>query len=124
MDDVNDPKRWMRGFPPAEDVWIRFDAPKSAQFPQLRWAMNHYRELAPTKTVRRAAQASALPVAGREAALDALSFTAMTGESVIWADAFASIHTDGLCVLHKGRITFLIAGLTWDVKSLKSSRPD
>ncbi len=106
MTDANDPKRWMKGFPPTKDVWVRFDDPGSAQFPQLRWAMNHYRELAPTKTVRRSAAPAALPRAGAEAALDGLGFTALTGESVTWASAFASIHTDGLCVLHKGRVVY------------------
>jgi CubicO group peptidase (beta-lactamase class C family) len=106
MTDANDPNRWMQGFPPAPDVWVRFADPKSAQFPQLRWALNHYRELAPTKTVRRANTPKELPRADREAALDALSFTALTGETATWADAFQSIHTDGLCVLHKGRVVY------------------
>ena len=65
MTDANDPKRWMQGFPPAPDVWVRFDDPRAAQFPQLRWALNHYRELAPTKTVRRAASPSVLPRAAQ-----------------------------------------------------------
>ncbi len=106
MTDANDPKRWMQGFPPAPDVWVRFDDPRAAQFPQLRWALNHYRELAPTKTVRRAASPSVLPRAAQEAALDALRFTALTGESTSWADAFAAIHTDGLCVMRRGQIVY------------------
>ncbi len=106
MTDLQDPKRWMQGFPPARDVWVRFADPAAAQFPQLRWALNHYRELAPTKPVRRAPASTALPRAGAQAALDALSFTALTGETTTWADAFASIHTDGLCVLHKGSIVY------------------
>jgi CubicO group peptidase (beta-lactamase class C family) len=106
MTDANDPKRWMLGFPPAPDVWVRFDDPNAAQFPRLRWAMNHYRELAPTKRVRRANAPSVLPRAAREAALDGLKFTALTGEATSWAEAFASIHTDGLCVLHKGQVLY------------------
>lgn len=96
----------MQGFPPSPDMWVRFADPKSAQFPQVRWALNHYRELAPSKAVRRAPQPSDLPRADVEAALDGLAFTALTGEAAIWADAFASIHTDGLCVLHRGRIVY------------------
>lgn len=106
MTDANDPKRWMQGFPPSPDVQVRFDQPSSAQFPRLRWAMNHYRELAPTKTVRRAATPTMLPHRASEAALDGLGFTAMNGEATNWADAFASIHTDGLCVLHKGAVVY------------------
>lgn len=105
MTDANDPKRWMQGFPPPADLWVRFDDPNAAQFPRLRWAMNHYRELAPTKCVRRAATPSALPQ-GRAAALDGLKFKALTGDTVTWADAFASIHTDGLCVLHRGQVVY------------------
>lgn len=105
MTDANDPKRWMKGFPPPAELQVRFDDPGAAQFPRLRWAMNHYRELAPTKTVRRAPSPSVLPQ-GRAAALDRLTFKALTGEEANWADAFASIHTDGLCVLHKGQIVY------------------
>lgn len=106
MTDENDPTRWMKGFPPAPDVWVRFDRPGAAQFPQLRWVVNHYRELVPTKTVRRAPEPAPLPRAASEAALDDIAFTAATGESTNWADAFASVHTDGLCVLHKGQIVY------------------
>lgn len=106
MTGANDPNRWMTGFPPAPDRWVRFGDPGSAQFPQLRWALNHYRELAPTKRVRRADTPSGLPKAPHAAALDGLTFTALTGEAANWADAFASIHTDGLCVLHKGQIVY------------------
>lgn len=106
MSDANDPKRWMQGFPPAPDVQVRFDRPDSAQFPRLRWGLNHYRELAPTKTVRRAPAPVALPRRAEAAALDGIGFTAMTGEATNWADAFAAIHTDGLCVLHKGAIVY------------------
>jgi len=106
MSDANDPRRFMQGFPPAPDAWVRFDKPQSAVFPQLRWALNHYRELVPTKTVRRAPVPSAWPHADREALLDALPFTALTGEATNWAEAFASIHTDGLCVLHKGKVVY------------------
>jgi len=105
MTDANDPKRWMKGFPPPAELQVRFDDPGAAQFPRLRWAMNHYREMAPTKTVRRAPSPSVLPQ-GRTAALDRLTFKALTGEEANWADAFASIHTDGLCVLHKGQIVY------------------
>lgn len=105
MSDGTDPKRWMKGFPPPAELQVRFDDPGAAQFPRLRWAMNHYRELAPTKTVRRAPSPSVLPQ-GRAAALDRLTFKALTGEEANWADAFASIHTDGLCVLHKGQIVY------------------
>jgi CubicO group peptidase (beta-lactamase class C family) len=106
MTDEIDPKRWMQGFPPAPDVWVRFDRPGAAQFPQLRWAVNHYREMVPTKTVCRAAEPVPLPRAVSQARLDDIAFTAMTGEATTWADAFAAIHTDGLCVLHRGRIVY------------------
>lgn len=105
MTDGNDPKRWMQGFPPPAELQVRFDDPNAAQFPRLRWAMNHYRELAPTKAVRRAPSPVPLPQ-GRAAALDKLPFIALTGEKTTWAEAFASIHTDGLCVLHKGQVVY------------------
>ena len=47
-----------------------------------------------------------LPRAAQEAALDALPVRTMTGEDTTWADGFASIHTDGLLVLHRGRVVY------------------
>lgn len=105
-DHPDDPGRWMQGFPPAPDRLIRFADPAASQFPKLRWTLNHYREMAPTRTVRRAPAPHALPRAEREAALDGLKFRTMAGEETDWAAGFAAIHTDGLLVLHRGRIVY------------------
>ncbi|BCW88789.1 6-aminohexanoate-dimer hydrolase [Alphaproteobacteria bacterium SO-S41] len=106
MSDAVDPNSWMQGFPPKLEERVLFADPAAAQFPKLRWALNHYRELVPTKPVRRAPVPSVLPRAAVEAALDALPVRTMTGEDTNWADGFASIHTDGLLVLHRGRVVY------------------
>jgi CubicO group peptidase (beta-lactamase class C family) len=105
-DDANDPNRWMQGFPPDPDRRVRFADPQTSVHPRLRWALNHYRELVPTKPVRRARAASVFDRAPVEAALDTLTFRTADGRDTNWADGFASIYTDGLLVLHRGRIVY------------------
>lgn len=105
-DDDIDPNSWMQGFPPKAENRVRFADPASSQFPRLRWALNHYREMVPTKAVRRAPVATPLPRAESEAALDDLPYRTMTGEQTTWAKGFASVYTDGLLVLHRGHVVY------------------
>ena len=43
----------MQGFPPPEDLTIRFTDPDYFAFPKLRWTMCHFRELVPSTVVAR-----------------------------------------------------------------------
>lgn len=98
---------WMEGFPPSADHIIRFTDPDFFSFPKLRWTVCHFRELMPTAAVDRGSRAiSELPQA-LDANIDALRFTPLdSNESVSWAEAFDASYTDGLLVLHHGRIVY------------------
>lgn len=96
---------WMQGFPPAADKVIRFTDPDYFAFPRLRWTVCHFRELMPTTAVRNGTAApSPLPV-DPDAGIGAVTFTPLGGGEVMtWDAAFDANYTDGLLVLHRGRI--------------------
>ena len=91
----------MQGFPPAADKTVRLA--NILKYPNTRWAMQHMRELAPAVAVWRGAGApSALPAAPR--ALEAVQFEDDKGQRTSIADWQRNTYTDGLIVLHKGKV--------------------
>ena len=105
----SDPVRmgWMQGFPPPADKTIRFTDPDYFSFPKLRWTVCHFRDLMPTADVERGpGAASGLPLA-LDAGIDAVRFTPLgSGQPITWAEAFDVNYSDGLLVLHHGRIVY------------------
>jgi CubicO group peptidase (beta-lactamase class C family) len=98
---------WMVGFPPPSDRVIRFADGSHYAFPQLRWSVSHFRRLVPTGNVSRGLAAPvALPRAERDD-LDAVSFQVLgSGQSMTWSQSLLANYTDGIVVLHKGRIVY------------------
>jgi CubicO group peptidase (beta-lactamase class C family) len=74
-------------------------------FPQTRWAFSHIRELLPTAEIRRAGSVAELPRAERPD-LDSLSFTTMDGRTMSWRESLEANFTDGIVVLHRGRVVY------------------
>ncbi|MCL3883243.1 serine hydrolase [Marivita sp. GX14005] len=98
---------WMQGFPPPEDKTIRFTDPDYFAFPKLRWTVCHFRELMPTTAVRQGAGAASILPVDLDPGLDQVSFTPLgSGTEMTWAEAFDANYTDGLLVMHKGRIVY------------------
>lgn len=98
---------WMQGFPPSESKTIRFTEPDFFSFPKLRWTVCHFRELMPTVAVNNGIQgASPLPVS-LDSKLDAVEFTPLgSDKTMTWNAAFDANYTDGILVLHKGRVVY------------------
>lgn len=98
---------WMRGFPPPADKVIRFTDPDFFAFPKLRWTVCHFRELMPTAGVGKGTGgASELP-REPDPAIDAVTFTPIGGGApMTWQQAFDANYTDGMLVLHRGRIVY------------------
>lgn len=98
---------WMVGSPPPPDKVITFADGSFFRFPQIRWSFSHYRELVPTRTVSRGrAPVAQLPRAERTD-LDAVTFTPMGGTSpMTWAQSLDANYTDGIVVLHRGRVVY------------------
>lgn len=98
---------WMLGSPPPADKVIRFADGSGYKFPQTRWSFSNFRQLIPTTQVSRGTGApAALPRALRND-LDAVSFVPLGKDTpMTWAQAFDANYTDGVVVLHKGRIVY------------------
>ncbi|MDJ0841931.1 MAG: serine hydrolase [Acidobacteriota bacterium] len=98
---------WMVGSPPPENRIIRFEDGTYFQYPQMRWSVCHFDQLMPTKRVSRGLSA---PTQLQRAPLDglnSLTFTPMGGDKpMTWGEAFEANFTDGIVVLHRGRIVY------------------
>jgi CubicO group peptidase (beta-lactamase class C family) len=98
---------WMVGSPPPPDRIVAFADDSFRLFPQTRWAFSHTRQLVPTTEVSRAAGAvSVLPRADR-ADIDAVAFRPLgRSDTMTWAESLEANYTDGIAVLHRGRIVY------------------
>ena len=99
--------RWMIGDPPPPERRIAFHDMSYMKFPQLRWSFSHWRELIPTVGIARGdGPVSALPRALRDD-LDTVTFMPMGRTApMTWADSLLANYTDGIVVLHRGRIVY------------------
>ncbi len=106
---ASDPARlgWMAGSPPPADRIVRKEDGSFYRFPQFRWYFSHARQLGGTTNVSRGLGApSPLPRAER-ADLDAVTFMPLgKTEPMTWGKSFDANYTDGVVVLHKGRIVY------------------
>ena len=101
----------MQGFPPPQDKLVTLA--NTTKFPNGRWAFHHLRELGPTANVWRGPQpSSVLPSEPHD--LDDIKFADDRGQSITIAAWQKATYTDGLLVLHNGRIVYekLYAGMT------------
>src|SRR3984893_15201133 len=108
---ASDPNRmgWMQGSPAPGDKIVRFKDDQFLQFPRNRWALSHMRELAPTVNVWRGAgrrQDLGAPATADESMIDDLAFEDLTGRKMRWADSLSDTYTDGIAVLHRGRLVY------------------
>lgn len=106
---ASDPAKlgWMVGSPPPADRTIRFEDGSYFRFPAMRWSVSNFRRLMPTVNVSRGLGA---PIPLRRALrddIDAVRFVPLGGkEPMTWAESLAANYTDGIVVLHKGRIVY------------------
>lgn len=98
---------WMQGFPPPADKVIRFTDPDYFAFPKLRWTLCHFRELMPSTAVNNGADTPSNLAEAIDPSIDAVSFTPTGGgDPMTWDAAFDANYTDGIIVLHHGRIVY------------------
>lgn len=95
----------MQGFPPPADKRVQFRDRTAWRFPQLRWSLSHWREIAPTKEVSRGT-GPVLELPRSELNLDNLKFKTTNGIDVTFKEAIDLMYSDGLLILHKGRIVY------------------
>ncbi|TIP69275.1 MAG: serine hydrolase [Mesorhizobium sp.] len=108
---ASDPRKleWMKGFPPSARTQITFEGGRHLAFPEIRWSLSHMRELVPTVNVARSDGDGFTfnePSAADEAAVAALGFTDLNGRERRFDEALFDTYTDGIMVLHRGRVVF------------------
>lgn len=97
----------MQGFPPPDDRVIRGTDADYFSFPKLRWTVCHIRELMPTTVVSRGLGAPRLLESELDPAIDEVTFTPMlTGDTMTWEESLFANYTDGIVILHRGRIVY------------------
>ncbi|VVO13131.1 serine hydrolase domain-containing protein [Pseudomonas fluorescens] len=106
---ASDPEKlgWMVGSPPPAERTVRFEDGSYFQFPAMRWSVSNFRQLMPTVNVSRGLGSPvALPRALRND-LDEVSFVPLGAtQSMTWKQSLAATYTDGIVVLHHGRIVY------------------
>lgn len=105
----SDPARlgWMVGAPPPPEKLIMQPESDFFSFPKLRWTVCHIRELMPTKQVSRGIGAPVPLAYAVDSGIDAVSFMPMGGNKpMTWKQSLAANYTDGMLVLHKGRVVY------------------
>ncbi|MFE3280839.1 serine hydrolase domain-containing protein [Nocardia sp. NPDC059239] len=108
---ASDPRTlgWMAGWPPIADKRITYQGDRFLKFPEVRWTLSHMRELVPTASVRRGPgprTAFDTPPDGDSAAIESLTFTDLDGRQRNFEDAVQETYTDGIIVLHRGRVVY------------------
>jgi CubicO group peptidase (beta-lactamase class C family) len=104
---ASDPKvtKIMQGFPPAPDKLARWADGTHLQFPYTRWTLSHIREFLPAAEIARGdGKVYVFPRAEKN--LDAVAYTDMDGHPRTWAEALAKTWSDGVVVVHRGRIVY------------------
>jgi CubicO group peptidase (beta-lactamase class C family) len=98
----------MQGFPPPPDKLITQPDSNYFSFPKLRWTVCHLREFLPTAQVSRGIGAPVpLQYDLDETAIDALTFTPIgSKEEMTWKASLSANYTDGMLILHKGKIVY------------------
>ena len=107
--EASDPEKmgWMTGFPPPPDKLITQPESDFFSFPKLRWTVCHIRELMPTKRVSRGLGAPVPLDYALDDGIDAVTFTPMGGgEPMTWRESLSANYTDGILVLHRGRVVY------------------
>ena len=107
--EKSDPIRldWMVGFPPLPEKLIMQPETDFFSFPKLRWTVCHIRELMPTKQVNRGISPP-IPLAyAIDDGIDAVTFTPTGGDKpMTWKESLSANYTDGILVIHKGRVVY------------------
>lgn len=94
---------WMEGFPPPADRVISVARGNHYDWPQLRWTVCNIQQLVPTKSIWRGTGA-ARPLELCDAGLEHLTINCDDGRRLSWCEALELTDTDGLAVLHRGKL--------------------
>lgn len=106
---ASDPAKqeWMVGSPPDEDRILRFYDGSFFKFPAMRWSVSNFRQLMPTVNVSRGLGAPVPLQRQLDDSIDAVRFVPLGAtEPMTWKQSLAANYTDGIVVLHQGKIIY------------------
>lgn len=97
----------MQGFPPAADKQVTA-ANFLTEYPKVRWAFHHMRELLPSRAITRGPGAAVPLPRGedRQAEIDALRFTGPDGVSLSFADYLSASYADATLIMKDGKVIY------------------
>ena len=89
------------------DKIIRFEDGSYRLFPQTTWSFSHWSEFRPVAFVSHGSSPISVLPRRERSDLDDITFTPI-GETrpMTWAESLAANYTDGIVVLHRGRIVY------------------
>lgn len=97
---------WMQGQPPAPDKTIRPGDLDFFAFPKLRWTVCHFSQMMPVVGVDRGPDAATPLLEALDPAIKNVTFTSQGGKKMTWDEAFEVNYSDGVIVLHHGRVVY------------------
>ena len=98
---------WMRGFPPEKSKVISAVDGSFFEFPALRYSVNHMREFYPTRDVPAAHEKPFKFKTKIDPNIDKIKFTPWdSDEEITWENSLAKNYTDGIIIVHKGKIVY------------------
>lgn len=106
---ASDPKALglMQGHPPPPDKRVMQPQSDFFSFPKMRWTVCHIRELMPTIEVDRGLGAPTALEYALDSGIGAVTFLPDGSDKpMIWTEALAVNYTDGMLVLHQGKVVF------------------
>lgn len=98
---------WMVGSPPPADRTVRFEDGSYFQFPAMRWSVSNFRQLMPAINVSRGLGAPVPLASALRKDIDSITFTPLGAtESMTWDQSLAATYTDGIVVMHRGKVVY------------------
>ncbi|ART81119.1 6-aminohexanoate hydrolase [Oceanisphaera avium] len=98
---------WMQGFPPPPEKRLSVADGSFFTFPALRYSVVHMREFLPTVNVSRGITMSQLFPKAIDKAIAEIEFTPWhSHKTMTFADSLWHNYTDGIVVLHKGKLVY------------------
>ena len=98
---------WMQGTPPSPDKMIGFEDGGYLTFPKTRWSFSNWRQFVLSAPLLRGSTAVRNFRRAERADIDAVTFTPIGSDKpMTWKASLAANYTDGIVVLHKGKIVF------------------
>ncbi len=105
----SDPKEmgWMQGFPPPADRVVSAVDGSFFRFPALRYSVCHMRQFMPTTPVKAAEGKKHNFKEKIDPGIDRVTFMPTNGTQIMtWQESLAKNYTDGILILHKGKIVY------------------